>query len=67
LKRLSLDQLEKQVGSKYALAVLAARRARTLTEGQLAELYPKGTKPVTVALMEIARGRIKYEWGKKKA
>ncbi|CEP69460.1 RNA polymerase subunit, RPB6/omega [Moorella glycerini] len=67
MKQPSLDQLEKRVGSKYALAVLAAKRARTLTEGQFANLYPKGTKPVTVALMEIAEGKIKYEWGKKKA
>jgi len=62
-----LDELENQVGSKYALAVLAAKRARMLTEGQSAAQYPKGTKPVTIALMEIAAGKIKYDWGKKKA
>ncbi|WP_258359399.1 DNA-directed RNA polymerase subunit omega [Moorella sulfitireducens (nom. illeg.)] len=67
MKQPSLDELEKRIGSKYALAVLAAKRARSLSEGQFAEIYPKGTKPVTVALLEIAEGKIKYEWGKKKA
>jgi DNA-directed RNA polymerase subunit omega len=67
LKQPSLDQLQKIVGSKYALAVLAARRARMLTESQFADQHPRGTKPVTVALHEIAEGKIKYEWGKKKA
>lgn len=67
MKHLSLEQLEKQVGSKYALAVLAARRARMLTKVQYDEKYPRGTKPVTIALQEIAEDKIKYEWGKKKA
>lgn len=62
----SLDELDKKVGSKYALAVLAAKRARALTEGQFANMYPKGTKPVTIALKEIAEGKLNYEWGKKK-
>lgn len=66
MKQPSLDELEKRAGSKYALAVLAAKRARMLTESQFAAQYPKGTKPVTIALMEIAAGKIKYEWGRKK-
>ncbi|MDK2820719.1 MAG: DNA-directed polymerase subunit omega [Clostridia bacterium] len=67
MKRPTIDELQKQVSNKYALAVIAARRARMLTEEGFATQYPKGTKPVTVALMEIANGQVKYEWGKKKA
>ncbi|MCG0276940.1 MAG: DNA-directed RNA polymerase subunit omega [Thermanaeromonas sp.] len=67
MDRPSIDELLRQIDSKYALAVLAAKRARMLTHAQFENLYPKGTKPVTVALEEIAQGKLKMEWGKKKA
>ncbi|MDN5347329.1 MAG: DNA-directed polymerase subunit omega [Clostridia bacterium] len=63
----SLDELLKKVNSKYALAVIAAKRARTLKEGDFESLYPKGTKPVTIALQEIVNGKITFEWGKRKS
>ncbi|HHP51651.1 MAG TPA: DNA-directed RNA polymerase subunit omega [Moorella mulderi] len=67
MKQPSIDGLEKKVGSRYALAVMAAKRARMLREEDYIDLYhPRGTKPVTVALLEIAAGKIKFEWGKKK-
>ena len=66
MKQPSIDELEKKVGSRYALAVIAAKRARMLREEDYIDLYPRGTKPVTVALLEIAAGKIKFEWGKKK-
>jgi len=66
MDRPSIDELLRQIDSKYALAVLAAKRARMLTGSQFENLYPKGTKPVTVALEEIAQGKLKMEWGKKK-
>jgi len=66
LKQPSIDELEKKGGSRYALAVMAAKRARMLREEDYIDLYPRGTKPVTVALLEIAAGKIKFEWGKKK-
>ncbi|SMB94586.1 DNA-directed RNA polymerase subunit omega [Thermanaeromonas toyohensis ToBE] len=66
MDRPSIDELLRQIDSKYALAVLAAKRARMLTQGQFESLYPKGTKPVTVALEEIAQGKLKMEWGKRK-
>ncbi len=65
MKQLSLEELEKKIGSKYALAVLAAKRARMLNKAQYDEQYPRGTKPVTIALQEIAADKIKYKWGKK--
>lgn len=47
--------------SKYALAVIAAKRARMLASNEKAKslMNGAGTKPVTVALQEIAEGKIK--------
>lgn len=59
-----LDILIKRMDSKYALVVAAAKRARMLTDGA-APLVECGEneplKPVSVALEEIAEGRINYE------
>ncbi|MGI9952314.1 DNA-directed RNA polymerase subunit omega [Moorellaceae bacterium AZ2] len=67
MNRPSIDELLRQIDNKYALAVLAAKRARMLTQGQLENFYPKGTKAVTVALQEIAEGKLKMEWGRRKS
>ncbi|KAB2954477.1 DNA-directed RNA polymerase subunit omega [Heliorestis acidaminivorans] len=58
----SLDRLMENVDSKYALVVLAAKRARALTEKKdsLPEQY-KNKKAVTLALQEIVEGKVKYE------
>ena len=53
--------LEKSGGSIYKLVILASKRALEIAEGQ-----PKlvsvnaSTKPSTVALYEIAEGRVRY-------
>ncbi|MGB9886233.1 MAG: DNA-directed RNA polymerase subunit omega [Moorellales bacterium] len=57
----TIDELMKQVNSKYALVVLAAKRARMLTPEQLTTPDGKMLKAVSVALQEIASGKIKYE------
>ncbi len=54
----SLDELMKKVDSRYTLVVMAAKRARKLTEAGEGEL--NGNKPVTRALQEIASGRVKF-------
>ena len=59
MKQPSLDVLMQKVDSKYTLVVAAAKRARMITEDQPAG-GPKGQKPVTQALNEIADGRVKY-------
>lgn len=54
--------LDKSGGSIYKLVVLASRRALEIAEGQ-----PKlvavnsSTKPSTIALHEIAAGKVKYQ------
>lgn len=57
----SIDELTKHVSSKYALVVLAAKRARMLTANDLTTPDGKLLKPVSVALQEIASGKIKYQ------
>jgi DNA-directed RNA polymerase subunit omega len=57
----SLDNLVDKVDSKYTLVVLAAKRAREIMDGEEALVDSKSNKPVTVALEEIAHGRVAYE------
>lgn len=55
----TIDELLRHVDSKYALVVLAAKRARMLTEQGLVK--DKSTKPVTIALHEISQGKVKFQ------
>jgi len=53
-----LDKSEKSI---YKLVILASRRALEIAEGQ-PKLVPadSSTKPSTIALMEIAEGKVQY-------
>lgn len=53
-----LEELMRHVGSKYLLAVLAAKRARQITSAHTNK--EELIKPVTQALYEIAENKIKY-------
>jgi DNA-directed RNA polymerase subunit omega len=57
----SLDVLVKKVDSKYTLVVAAAKRAREIMDGDPAMVEIRSNKPVTVALQEIANGKLSYE------
>jgi len=57
----SLDVLVKKVDSKYTLVVLSAKRAREIMSGTAPLVESKSNKPVTVALEEVAQGKIVYE------
>lgn len=56
-----IDDLLKQVNSKYALVVLAAKRARMLTEKETVSPNGKPVKAVSIALKEIASGKLHFE------
>ncbi|MBP2655758.1 MAG: rpoZ 1 [Firmicutes bacterium] len=56
-----LDSLLEKVDCKYTLAVFAAKRAREILCGESALVESKSNKPVTVALEEIAKGKIGYQ------
>ena len=61
MKQPSLDILMQRVDSKYSLVVAAAKRARVLMENPEQEEVAKGVKPVSVALEEIAQGKLILE------
>ncbi|HWQ89383.1 MAG TPA: DNA-directed RNA polymerase subunit omega [Desulfitobacteriaceae bacterium] len=61
MKQPSLDVLMTKVESKYTLVVATAKRARALMESSNHEGQIKGAKPVSIALEEIAQGKILIE------
>lgn len=56
-----LEELLEQVESKYALVMVAAKRARHLKEGVLPLVDIDSTNPVTIALEEIATGKVRID------
>jgi DNA-directed RNA polymerase subunit omega len=69
-----IDDLQKRVDSRYSLVILAARRAREINsyynqlgEGRgeyvppLVETGDLRSKPLAIALEEIAEGKVTYE------
>ena len=59
-----LEALLDRVGNKYALVIVAAKRARQIKEGALSMVDLDTGNPVTAALEEIAAGKIRYEMPK---
>lgn len=57
----TLDELINKVDSKYTLVVAAAKRAREIVDGKGPLIVDHSSKPVTVALREIAAGHLSYE------
>jgi DNA-directed RNA polymerase subunit omega len=46
------------VGSRYSLVVLAAKRAKQIKEGSPVLIETASTNPLTIALEEIAAGKV---------
>jgi len=59
-RQISYDRLMDVSDSKYLLVVAAAKRARQLTEQFIPAVETEAKKPVTVALQEIERQRLRY-------
>lgn len=57
----SLDELLDKAESRYALVVMAAKRARVLTERSNAGVIQENEKPVSMALRQIAQGKIRVK------
>ncbi len=56
-----IDDLAEKIGSKYALCVIASKRARQLMEQAQNQGYselPSGEKPLSVAAGEIYEGKL---------
>ena len=56
----SIDSMLKQTHSKYALVVLASKRARELLNGAPCRIENRASKYVTDAMAEINEGKITY-------
>jgi DNA-directed RNA polymerase subunit omega len=54
----SADTIEDKVGSRYSLVVLAAKRAKQIKEGSPVLIETASTNPLTIALEEIAAGKV---------
>jgi len=54
----SADRLEERVGSKYALVILSAMRARQLLERVPQLVRGRSGNPLTIALVEVAAGKV---------
>lgn len=53
-----IEQCIKNVGGKYTLAIIAAKRAKELSFKMASEFQNSKTKELTYALEEIADGKI---------
>lgn len=57
----ALSELESRTKSRYALVILTAKRARQLSEkAEKNEIY-LAEKPVKLALLDIANGRVRVK------
>ena len=54
----SADTIEDKVKSRYSLVVLSAKRAKQIKEGAPVLIETTSTNPLTVALEEIAAGKV---------
>ena len=59
-----IEDLLKQTGSIFKLVNLASRRTIEISEGRAPMVEtPKDVKPSTIALMEIAEGKVEFTLG----
>lgn len=56
-----LEDLLPKADCRYTLVVLAAKRAREIINGSKALIDCKSEKPVSIALEEIAQGKITFQ------
>ena len=56
----SLEHALNKVSNRYLLVVLAAKRARQLNRGAVAQVETKHKKPTSTALEEIADAKVGY-------
>ena len=54
----SADTIEDRVKSRYSLVVLSAKRAKQIKEGSPILIDTDSTNPLTIALEEIAAGKV---------
>jgi DNA-directed RNA polymerase subunit omega len=58
LSTTTVNTVDPKVGNRYSLVVLAAKRAKQIKEGAPLLIETESTNPLTVALEEIAAGKV---------
>lgn len=61
MARVTVEDCLDKVPNRFALTVLASRRARALSEGKGTPLVSSANKVGVIALREIAKGQVRYE------
>jgi len=61
MARVTVEDSLEQVANRFALTVLAARRARALAENRGVAMIPCENKEAVTALREIAAGKVRYQ------
>ena len=56
----SLEKSLNKVSNRYLLVVRAAKRARQLNRGAAPQVETKHQKPTSIALEEVAEGKVGY-------
>ncbi len=54
----SADNIKQNIGSRYSLVVIAAKRAKQIKEGAPVLIDTLSTNPLTIAMEEIAAGKV---------
>jgi len=54
----SADNIAQNIGSRYSLVVIAAKRAKQIKEGAPILIDTLSTNPLTIAMEEIAAGKV---------
>jgi DNA-directed RNA polymerase omega subunit len=61
MARVTVEDCLEKIPNRFALTVLASRRARALSEGKGTPLVPANNKVGVLALREVARGLVRFE------
>lgn len=60
----TINKLLEKIDSKYTLVVAVAKRARQLVDGSPSLVETNSIKPVTIAMYEIAEGKLECVSGR---
>lgn len=58
-----MDNLPESIDSKFRYILVAAVRAEQLTRGAKARVEVSSTKPARIAMEEIGRGLVEWDYG----
>ncbi|HUE68907.1 MAG TPA: DNA-directed RNA polymerase subunit omega, partial [Candidatus Acidoferrum sp.] len=59
--RITVEDCVDHVDNRFALVILATKRAKQLIAGASGLLQPSRNKPAVVSLREIATGRVRFD------